>query len=102
MPPTNFMRVKGHQPAYQLSLIHGAYVYVCLFLMRDSLRNDDMGSMSASTLTVDQCQEHAKQCRAMARREANPETKKRLDDLAAQWEQLCEELTELHLQGRKR
>ena len=28
----------------------------------------------------------------MARREADPETKKRLDDRAAQWEQLCEDL----------
>ena len=31
----------------------------------------------------------------MARRQTNRETKKKLDDLAASWERLCEELTEI-------
>jgi hypothetical protein len=31
----------------------------------------------------------------MARRETNHETKKKLDDLAASWEQLCEELPQI-------
>ncbi len=51
--------------------------------------------MADSTLTLDQCRQHAKHCRDMARRETNPATKKSLEDLAASWEQLCEELSDL-------
>jgi hypothetical protein len=52
-------------------------------------------SMSEKTLTGAQCREHAQACRDMASREANPETRKRLEDLAASWEQLCEETAEI-------
>ena len=55
-----------------------------LFLMADS-----------EPLTPEKCSQHAKSVRDMARRESNPETKKKLDDLAASWEQLCEEIAEI-------
>lgn len=49
--------------------------------------------MTDRGLTFEQCQEHAKTCRDMARREPKLETKKSLEDLAVQWEHLCEELS---------
>jgi hypothetical protein len=55
--------------------------------------------MEQPTLASEQCERHAQECRDMARRESNPDTKKKLDDLAAEWEHLCEELK--HLQKRK-
>ena len=48
--------------------------------------------MPENTLTSEQCREHMMACRDMARRETNAETRKRLEDLAASWEQLCEEI----------
>jgi hypothetical protein len=48
--------------------------------------------MKDGPLTADS--EHGKRIREMARRETSPETRKKLDDLAAAWEQLCEDLTE--------
>jgi hypothetical protein len=51
--------------------------------------------MKQETLSVEKCQEHAKSCREMARRETNPHTRKGLEDLAAQWEHLCGEIEKM-------
>jgi hypothetical protein len=51
--------------------------------------------MAETDLTPEKCREHAKACRDMARRERNPDTRKRLEDLAASWEQLCDEIDEI-------
>jgi hypothetical protein len=51
--------------------------------------------MPESTLTPEQCTEHAQACRDMARKETDPEVRKRLEDVAAAWEHLCEELEKL-------
>jgi hypothetical protein len=51
--------------------------------------------MKQRGLTVEQCQEHAKACRNLARKEADQHTRKGLEDLAASWEQLCEEMTKM-------
>ena len=48
--------------------------------------------MEKESLTLEECQAHAKACREMARRDTNPKTRKRLEDLAASWEHLCEEI----------
>ena len=47
------------------------------------------------SLTIEQCQEHAKACRDMARKEPNLQTRKSLEDLAASWEQLCGEMAKM-------
>jgi hypothetical protein len=51
--------------------------------------------MTEATLTQERCREHASACRDMARRETNPDARKRLENLAAAWEHLCEELAKL-------
>jgi hypothetical protein len=51
--------------------------------------------MADTTLTPDECQLHAKACRDMARTETNPETRKRLEDVATAWEQICEQLGDI-------
>ena len=56
-------------------------------------------AMSEIPLPRELCQQHAKKCRAMARGESNPKTRKSPEDLAASWEQLCEELD--HIEKRK-
>jgi hypothetical protein len=48
-----------------------------------------------TALTVTECQVNAQACRDMARRETHPETRMKLENLAASWDQLCEELSEL-------
>ena len=51
--------------------------------------------MADTTLTPDECQLHAKACRDRARTETNPETRKRLEDVATAWEQICEQLGDI-------
>ena len=51
--------------------------------------------MAEPSLTPEQCTEHAKACRDMARKETDLEVRKRLEDVAAAWEHLCEELEKL-------
>jgi hypothetical protein len=46
-------------------------------------------------LTIEQCQEHAKACRDLVRKEPNRQTRKSLEDLAASWEQLCGEMAKM-------
>ena len=53
---------------------------------------DNNPKMETESLSIEQCQEHAKACREMARRETDPQTRKRLEDLASSWEELCEEI----------
>jgi hypothetical protein len=43
-------------------------------------------------LTAARCRENAEGCRAMARAEADQSRRKILEDLAAMWEQIREEL----------
>ena len=43
-------------------------------------------------LTPAKCLEHAKACRDMARSETDRDKRKQLEDIAAAWEDLCEEL----------
>ena len=43
-------------------------------------------------LTPARCQEHPKACRDMARTEKDFDKRKRLEDIATMWEDLCEEL----------
>jgi hypothetical protein len=52
-------------------------------------------------LTPERCREHAEACRNMARAERNKATRKNLEDIAAAWEQLCDELGEIE-KGKKR
>ena len=47
---------------------------------------------SGLTLTPERCQEHAKACREMARAKNDGAERKFLEDIAAAWEDLCEEL----------
>jgi len=47
------------------------------------------------SLTIEQCQEHAKACRDLVRKEPNRQTRKSLEDLAASWEQLCGEMAKM-------
>ena len=58
-------------------------------------RYDYNSLIGKQALTVEQCQEHAKACRDLARGEPNQQTRKGLEDLAASWEQLCEEMTKM-------
>lgn len=51
-------------------------------------------------LTPDNCREHAARCRDMARTAQNPEHRKSLEDVAASWDQLCEELAEIEKQKK--
>jgi len=51
--------------------------------------------METEALSLEQCQEHAKACRDLARRETNPQTRKKLEDLASSWEELCEEISKV-------
>jgi hypothetical protein len=48
--------------------------------------------MEKQTLSAEECREHAKACRELAGKESNLSTRKFLDELAATWEQLCEEI----------
>jgi hypothetical protein len=47
---------------------------------------------SGLSLTPERCQDHAKAARDMARAESDQGKRKQLDDIAAAWEDLCEEL----------
>jgi hypothetical protein len=44
------------------------------------------------SLTPERCQEHAQVCRDMASRERQAGNRKHLENIAAAWEDLCEEL----------
>jgi hypothetical protein len=46
-------------------------------------------------LTPERCREHERTARELARSTRNLEQRKRLDDIAAMWEQLCEQLEAL-------
>ena len=55
--------------------------------------------MNDETLSAEKCQEQAQACREMARKETNPQTRKSLEDLAASWEQLCEDIEKMAKRG---
>jgi len=42
-------------------------------------------------LTPERCRENAKACRDMARAERDQSKRKQLEDMAAMWDDLCEE-----------
>jgi hypothetical protein len=48
--------------------------------------------MASDPITAEKCRERAQICRDMARAQFNPQTRKQFEDLAAAWEQICEEL----------
>jgi hypothetical protein len=48
--------------------------------------------MADDPMTPETCRARAKECRDMGRKERNPQNAKSFEDLAAAWEQLCEEL----------
>lgn len=52
-----------------------------------------MGKTGTVSLTPARCQDNAKTCRDMARAERDQSKRKQLEDIAAAWEDLCEELT---------
>ena len=47
--------------------------------------------MAEERITPEMCRQRAKQCRDIARSQHNQQ-RKELEDIAAAWEQLCEEL----------
>jgi hypothetical protein len=48
--------------------------------------------MEKDRLTSEKCRQRAKECREMGRVHTDPIKRKEFEDLAAAWEQLCEEL----------
>ena len=58
--------------------------------------------MAQESLTPERCREHAKACREMARTEQDRDTRKRLEDIAASWEHLCEELGKIEKRKKPR
>ena len=57
--------------------------------MTEFLHGKDRNGLS---LTPARCRENAKICRDMARAERDQDKRKQLEDIAAMWEDLCEEL----------